>query len=382
VYVVREPAASWEDDETQFQEFLRVLAQDFRTVRRVPGPVALHRWYWPLGSGAESWDERVNELVTALRIMRRDDSSDSLKSMVVWARWPVAMAMIARMLAAERGGPGLLIRQRVSDGRTPEVRQVNSRQPALTFSPVPDVAINGARNPDSVARRTGAAPSFRLALLPPVRQTVARPLVAEEFTHCGTIKVSRSGQVATVPFRGVRPTRVRILLLRLTVASWGPLAALAGPVPQAVTVGTPSSAMSPDAASAGSSRPFTLTAVDAEGTGITKAVDCVVREWRCPPPEWRAGGTHRWSDFEALAQGAVSWLSAQALRPADELLLLGSTMPQEIGLGIGIHVHRLAQESWPDHMYPLVWDGDARRFVIPHLDLGWEPLGRRDPGNT
>lgn len=59
--------------------------------------------HWPLGSGAESWDERVNELVTAMRIMRKDDSSGSLKSIVVWARWPVAMAMVARMLAAERG---------------------------------------------------------------------------------------------------------------------------------------------------------------------------------------------------------------------------------------------------------------------------------------
>ena len=117
--------------------------------------------------------------------------------------------------------------------------------------------------------------------------------------------------------------------------------------------------------------------VDAAGTGLSTNADCecLIQEWRCV----QAGGAHPWSDFEALAHGAVRWISRQPRRQDDELLLLGTAMPQEIGLGIGAHVHGLDQESWPDHLYPLVWDGDARRFVIPRLDLGWESLHRRDP---
>ena len=186
VYVVREPAASWEDDEAQFREFLSHLVQEFSAVREVPGPVALHRWYWPL-DGAQEWDQRLDELVTALRILRRDDRSGSLQSLVVWARWPVSIALLAQVLAAERGGPRLLVRQRVSDGRRPGAARVDFRQPALAFGPA----------------ATG-------------------PTTGASLTHRGTFRASRSPAGCPVR-RGGRPARVRILLIRLTDVGWGPL---------------------------------------------------------------------------------------------------------------------------------------------------------------
>jgi hypothetical protein len=339
VYIVRELGGSWEDDQVQFEAFLGQMTHDFGAVREVPGPTALHRWYWPLDTGAQEWDKRVDEVVTSLRIMRRGDNSAAQQSVVAWARWPVGMAMMARMLAAERGGPGLLIRQRVSDGRAPSAGRVDPRQHALAFDPTP-----------------------------------ARPHAGVDITHSGTIRMSRIIRRPGAP-RGPRPTRVRILLLRLTTASWGPLAGLVGSIPRSLA---PYPLAQPGTAAAEAALSFSLVVVDALGTGITGTADCVIREWQCVPPE----GGHRWEDFEALAAGAIGWISAQVPRQDDELLLLGSTMPQEIGLGLGVHVRRLEREAWPDHLYPLVWDGDAGGFVIPRLDLGWESLRRRDPGRS
>jgi len=343
VYVIREHARGWEDDEAHVQEFLRSMARDFPAVRLVPGPAALHGWPWPLGAGAEDWDERVDELVTALRVVRKDDQSESVKSVIVWARWPVAVAVMSRTLAAERG-PRLGVRQRVSYGRAAEVDPVAACQPALLFDPVLDLPPDGAA---ALPLRT-----FRR------RRTSPTPPPAEEIEHRGTMTIVRKRKGVGQRSRQAKTTRVTILLVRLSAASWGPLPPLDG------------------ASAAAATAPATQVA-DAAGIGVDGTVDYVLREWRCLPPAGDIPAIHRWEDFEALAHGAARWISAHAKLSSGEVLLFGASMPQEIGLGIGIHGRRVDETQWPGHLYPMVWDADEAGFVIPNLDLGWASLHQR-----
>lgn len=346
VYVIREHARGWEDDEAHVQEFLHSMARDFPAVRLVPGPAALHGWPWPLGAGAQDWDERVDELVTALRVVRKDDQSESLKSVIAWARWPVAVAAMSRMLAAERG-PGLAVRQRVSYGRAAEVDPVVAFQPALLFDPVLDL-------PSAAA---GALPlrTFRRGRTSPV------PPPAEEIEHRGTMTIVRKRKGAGQRPRPTKITRVTILLVRLSAVSWGPLPPLYG-------------------AQVAASAVAATQVADAAGIGVSGTVDYILREWRCLPPPGNDPAAHKWEDFEALAHGAVRWISDHAKLPPEEVLLLGASIPQEIGLGIGIHVRRMDETQWPGRLYPMVWDADEAGFVIPNLDLGWASLRQRPGG--
>jgi len=350
VYVIREPGTpandEWEQDEAQAQEFIRTLQLSFPEVRQIPGPSELHRWPWPLGQGAELWDHYVDELVTALRVVRRGDNPKTQKSLVVWARWPVAIATVARLLSAERG-PLLGIRQRVSYGRSPRMEYVDPAQAALNFDPA------GAEGFHPEAWDTGARPP-RHRLTPGTRgNSRASAPGAKVFTHHGTVTVSgRPGRAQ--PSKTKDPSDITILLIRLTAQPWGPLTSEPGHDGQLGRDG------------------IKIEVDDAEGIGIDGIFHLEIREWRCLPTDPRAKGAHGWSQFETLAEEVTSWVAAQVPARPDCPVLLGAVMPQEIGLGMGVHIHGRNVQEWPSRLFPLVWNG--RCFVIPHLDLGWESL--------
>jgi hypothetical protein len=339
VYIIRESGdltkESWQDDKGA-EPFIAALRQSFPDVRQIPGPATLRGWRWPLGAGAECWDQHLDELMTALRVVRRGDDLGNQQSLVVWARWPVAVATTARLLSLERG-PALAIRQRVSFGRSPDADKVDPRQPALTFAPRPaPICLTAARTVD-----------YRGAI-----RISSRPGSAERLSrNCRNGARNRSS--------------VSVLLIRLTAASWGPLTA-------------------PDhVASADDEKRVTLDVEDAAGIGVSGRCDLDMREWRCLPQDRRRGsGSHPWSDFELLAQAAAEWAAKEARRRPERLVLIGTVMPQEIGLGLGVHIHRLGALAWPEHLYPIVWDVGRHRFVIPRLDLGWAALNDRWPGNA
>ena len=352
VYVVREPGTpandEWEQDEAQAQEFIKTLQLSFPEVRQIPGPSELHRWPWPLGQGAELWDHYVDELVTAIRVVRRGDNPRTQKSLVVWARWPVAIATVSRLLSAERG-PMLGIRQRVSYGRSPRMEHVDPAQAALSFDPVrPDDSHPEASNTSIRPLRNRLTPgpwsNFRVSAPPPR---------AKKFTHHGTITISGRPTRARTP-RTKNPAKITVLLIRLTSHPWGLLTSEPGRDGQLGQDG------------------IKVEVDDAEGIGIDGTFCLEIREWRCLPSVPGAKGAHSWSDFEGIAEEVTSWIAAEASAQPDCPVLLGTMMPQEIGLGIGIHIHRRDAQEWPSHLFALVWNGHC--FVLPHLDLGWESL--------
>lgn len=341
-YVVREPVAAWADDDDQVTRFVAELNDHFRSVREVPGPADLGRWLWPLDQ-ADRWDERVDELVKAFRVVQRGDVGTSDRSLFVWARWPVAVAMMTRLLASERSARPLVIRQRPSIGRMNRVIKVDPEQPGLTFgahhrlSPVTESGWKAWRS-----RWLGRSDS------------AGDPPAGDDAEYPGTVTVNPRKPLQPRP-GAVRPgpPHVTILLLRFTNARWGPFPSLGGD-PAAPAPTAPS-----------------LIIDDAQGLGIDGTAELSIHEWRCPPVDADAQGTHRWSHFEELTEQAVEWLAQHVPGPVGEVVLLGSTMPQEIGLGLGVLLHRLDAHRWPAHVYPLVWkQGDE--FVVPQLDLGRE----------
>jgi hypothetical protein len=338
VYVVRERASTWADDERPAQAFIASLAGAFPDVRPVPGPAALRDWDWPLGSDARSWDIHVGELVSAVRIVRRGDVGDGAKSLVAWVPWPVAVAMMARLLAAERGFD-VAIRQRSSYGRAEPVENVDPRQPALAFRPSVAAATATSADPKQVQGRG-------------TRELAASGLVAGQMVHDATLTVTRRQGMRG----GRRITRanVTVLVLRMLPAAWGPLP-------------------TPGEESASSSSLLRLAIADSCGIGFDGSTHVTVLEWRCLPGPGQSGA-HRWHDYEDLARSAVGWIAGLALTASADVVLLGALMPQEVGLGMGMILRRLDPLGWPTHLYPLVLDGSTGGFVIPGLDLGRDPV--------
>jgi hypothetical protein len=276
VYVVREPTTVWENDDEQVDRFTATLGDHFRSVRHVPGPAALGRWLWPLAQ-ADSWEERVNELVMAFRVIRRGDTGFQDRSVFVWARWPVAVTMMTRILAAERGTSPLAIRQRPSFGRMNQVIDIDPEQPGLTFQARPgQPRSTGVNQPRALARWLG--PSAPVSALPK----------AEELEYQGTATVTPRRAAEPEPEETPSIAHVTILLLRFTNAAWGPLRSLGGDDPG--SAGMPSL------------RPNVIID-DAQGLSIDGTAALTLYEWRCPPADAGANGTHIWSDFEALDRG-------------------------------------------------------------------------------
>jgi hypothetical protein len=78
-----------------------------------------------------------------------------------------------------------------------------------------------------------------------------------------------------------------------------------------------------------------------------------------------------WSAYPAVVAEVERWLAQH--REPDGLLLLGMLAPQEISVGLGMFGPGRYKGRWPEHLWPLVYDGPpdgTGRFVIPNFNIG------------
>ena len=311
-YVIDEVADAWTYEEKR--SFLTSMRGQFASVLHVPGPAHLgDAWHWPLGTGAECWDERVDDLVRSFWATHFNDDHVTANAVFAWAAWPLAVAFAARAIARRRGLV-LQVRQRPSFGRMGVRDRVDWKQPAWDFERLPPDRM------DAEPIRSASESSRRARL---------------------TVTPSDGTSPATPPSAGAR-----VLLVRMTTGTWGP----------------------PSTAESAPGRPMPVGVRDAAGTGLAGELDTTVEEWRCLPA---AGGRHDWAAFPLLAQAAADWLCRKARQFSTDVLLVGMLVPQEVALGVGIHAAR-AQRSWPGHLWPLSWAGTEGTgwFVVPGVDLG------------
>lgn len=316
-YVIDEIADAWTYEEKR--SFLTTMRAQFAATLMVPGPAALgDDWRWPVGPGAERWDEKVDDLVRGFWAVHFNDDHVTANAVYAWAAWPVAVAFAARAVAGRRGLV-LQVRQRPSFGRMGVRDAIDWHQPAHTFERQPAGPGTG---PGLEVRQR----EWPVRLLPcPAESPAPGPRANLSATH--------------------------ILLVRMTTGRWG----------------SPGPDRSPG-------EPADIEVCDAAGVGLTGPTPATVHEWVCLPPE---GGRHPWRQFPHLVQAAVDWVATMIWQhPAETQWLLGMLVPQEVALGIGIHAARSAPSAWPTHLRPLWWaGGDGKgRFVIPGLDLGWAAL--------
>jgi hypothetical protein len=310
-YIVREPAGNWQRDDPE--GFTSELRQRFVDVIEVPGPRHLGSgWDWPLDEGARQWDERLDELVRSFRTLYLTRKSPgTTNAMFIYASWPVAVGLGARLTAADRS-LSLAVGQRPSDARAGNVR------PDLWVH-LPQSFTDAAPQPDMLA-----SPGSGL------------------FTHPALLTVSGGSRRAEQASR-----KVAVLLLRIRGNPWGPI---------------------PQAGKEPAEAPAVLRVHDYARTGLTGDSEVVVHELRCIPP---AGETvFAWEDFPALAVMGADWIERKAAELDEHVLLLGANMPNEIALGLGICAGQLRRAGWPEHLWPLMHQPETGSFVIPRLDLG------------
>lgn len=310
-YIIQEYARFWTpQNATRFREG---IGRQFTRVIQVPGPVETSRgWDWPLDAGARDWDSKVDELVRAFRVLSIDQSRQAVtpNGMFIWAWWAVAAAFGMRATAADRDLQ-LDVWQRPSNARSGQVEPEIWTQRPHRFG--------------------SAAPVGRS--LPPVT----------EHAWETDLKVSRRGRSRA----GAADAEISVLLVRFSRQDWGPL-------PE-VTVTPPDDHGLP------------LYLIDAVGVAPAGVSHVDLHELRCVPP----GEQFTWQDFPALAAEAVAWIERKTKELSGRTLLLGTVIPQEVGLGLGILAGQESRRSaWPKHLWPIVFEPAARELVMPHLELG------------
>ena len=185
-YVIRELASDWARQDEKV--FLDSAGHYFARVIEVPGPGQLGRsWDWPLDSGAQHWDGKINELVRSFQALRFTDDSGTPNGILMWASWAVAVAFGLRVTAADRDLV-LDVWQRPSHGRAGDVE-----------------AVTGTQRP----HRFGYAEPVPLAELLPESAPC-------EITWDATLTTTRPGADA----RRAAGSEVSVLLLRLGPQKW------------------------------------------------------------------------------------------------------------------------------------------------------------------
>lgn len=311
-YIIYEHARGWTaQDVTRFWQGIR---QQFARVVQVPGPREMARgWDWPLDAAARHWDGKVDELVRAFQVLHRDESHNGMatpNSVFIWAWWAVAAAFGMRATAADRGLE-LNVWQRPSKAREAAV--------------YPEI---WAQRPHRFASAT-AAPDLAHEL-------------TEHLWKAG-LTVTRRGR----PRHGASDAGISVLLVRFSTSKWGPLPEVAVPLPE--------------------NHQLELELHDAAGAVPASAPQIEVHELRCIPPVQGFG----WEAYPGLAAAAVAWIERKTRELAGSTLLLGTAMPQEIGLGLGILAGQPTRRSlWPVHLWPIVAEPANYDLVVPHLDLG------------
>lgn len=320
-YVVREPSDGWASDEAR--DFLIAARRRFARIIVVPGPGRLARpWDWPLDDRGRLWDQKVTELTRSFMALHLDDDPQSPNAILAWASWAVAVAFAARICAADRGLV-LDVWQRPSIGRAGKSDPLPWRQVPHRFSAERPATSGFALPPECVPRE------YRW---PVMITTTTRP--------------SNEEGVARHP-------RVSVLLLRLGCHSWGPLQA--------------------DSEPSGPHR-VGLHLDDAAGLGLPGRFRGHIYELRSLPPAGQS--RFPWQAFPSLVSVAAQWVQSTAARLDDHILLLGSVMPPEMALGLGIAA---ARTEWPATLWPIVYQAGTGALVIPRLELGSNaltPLGK------
>jgi hypothetical protein len=308
-YIIQEQARFWADDKAE--RFRAGIRRQFARVVQVPGPAELSRgWDWPLDADARHWDGKADELVRAFRVLSVDEARDGTvtpNGVFMWAWWAVAMAFGMRATAADRSLV-LDVWQRPSNARMGEVTPETWAQRPHRFGPA---ALPGG-------------------------------LAVSKHVWPAELTLSRRGR--TRPSRGNGD--VGVLLVRFSSQEWGPL-------PE-VTARPPEDRLA-------------LHLYDAAGVVPAAASRTEIHELRCVPP----GERFPWRDFPGLAAAAAAWIERKATELAGRTLLLGTLMPQEVGLGLGILAGQESRRaSWPVHLWPVVFEPSRREHVIPNLNLG------------
>jgi hypothetical protein len=320
-YIIQEVARGWSADDNQV--FLAEAKRQFARTIDVPGPGKLGgSWDWPLDESARYWDSKVTELVRAFQALRSDDDPLTPKGIFMWAWAPVAIAFGARATAADRGLV-LDIWQRPSKARAGElVIQPWSQRPHR---------FGNGQQPNATGKPPAGIFSDEYQWLTDV-----------------TIKPSSASAAAAHSQAAHAEKAPVILLVRLGRQSWGPV---------------PDLPAEPDPAV-----PLAMTLQDKAGLGIDDTFRTEIREFRVTPPE---GGTlFPWADYPPLAAEASRWIRQQAAGLDGHLLLLGTIVPPEVALGLGIHAGQLAGLAWPAHLWPIVAAPVSNALSIPRLDLG------------
>ena len=126
--------------------------------------------------------------------------------------------------------------------------------------------------------------------------------------------------------------------------------------------------------------PLTLRLRFAAGDLTQGTFPADIHELRCIPPTAASVAQFPWPSFPALAAKASAWIARKAKELDGHTLLLGTLVPQEVGLGLGILAgHEFNRASWPDHLWPIVRDARYGVLVVPHLDLGEAALAPSAP---
>lgn len=327
-YIIQEFARFWDKDTAaRFREGIR---RQFARVVQVPGPAELDRaWDWSLDEDAVDWDAKADELVRAFRVLALDEARASAEptpnSVFLWAYGAIATAFGMRVTAADRELV-LDVWQRPSKARSGEVEPQIWAQRPYRFKQV----LGGL----------GTAPEFT------------------ERTWSATLEDTRiAPQRGTVSRGAVRP--VAVLLLRFSAEEWGPLPPVTEEPEGPLTL-----------------RLRTAVHLPVGGPGPGRGPDgkpqVDIYELRCVPPLNTVDQPEfPWDQFPALAAKAAAWIEAKAKELGDHTLLLGTAMPQEVSLGLGIHAGQVSRRSaWPAELWPIVFNPGTRGLVAPNLQLG------------
>lgn len=313
-YVIRELSTEWDRQDERI--FLDSAGRYFARVINVPGPGQLGRfWDWPLGPGAQHWNGKVDELARSFQALRSADDARTPNGILMWAPWAVAVAFGLRVTAADRDLV-LDVWQRPSHGRAGDVE-----------------AVIGTQRPHR----------FGYAEPPPLDEVLPGPAPREVTWHPKLTATQRGADA-----RGPASSHVSVLLLRLGCQKWGSL-------PEVGTEPQPAHGLH-------------LHIDDAAGvTANCRSSSITIHELQYSPP---SGGRFPWNSIPSLVAASADWIERKSADLAGHTLLLGTAMPPETALGLGITAGHAHRTRWPENIWPLVYQPTADSLVVPDLNLG------------
>jgi hypothetical protein len=355
-YIIQEQARFWDKDTAA--RFREGIGRQFARVVQIPGPVELDRaWDWSLDQDAWDWETKLDELVRAFQVLGADESRGgemTPNGVFLWAYWAIATAFGMRLTAADRDLV-LDVWQRPSKARAGEVEPEIWAQRPHRFGPATTagVAVTDGSEPTSVGQSLSATGTAGTA-----------PVFTE---HLWPASLEYSWIPRRRGWYGSHPP-ISVLLIRFSAEEWGPLPPVAeqpdGPLTVRLRIAVPLSPLPRGARTEAGNSPRALPKVT--------EVQTTLHELRCVPP-LNASGERRfpWDQYPALAAEAAAWIQRKARELDGDTLLLGAAMPQEVGLGLGIHAGQVSRRSrWPTRLWPIVFDPGKRDLVAPNLQLG------------